>query len=69
MSSSNINSSTSFNLLEQIHNVGFGVSYPDIDDDDATVASTNIRGPSLTRITFKVPGDELAKDKTKASSF
>jgi hypothetical protein len=66
MSSSNINSSNSFDLLEQIHNDGFGVSYTDIDDDDATVAGTNIRGPSLTRITFKVPGDELAKDKAKA---
>jgi len=66
MSTSNKNSSNSFDLLEQIHKDGFGDSYLDLDDDDATVAGANLGPPSLTRITFKVPGDKMAKDKPKA---
>jgi len=66
MSTSNTNSSNSFDLLEQIHKDGFGDSYLDLDDDDATVAGANVCPPSLTHITFKVPGDEMAKDKPKA---
>ena len=66
MSTSNTNPSNSFTLLELIQNEGFVDSDPDIDEDDATVAGTNTQKLSLTRITFKVPSDELAKDKAKS---
>jgi len=66
MSTANATPSKSFNLLELIHEDGFGEYDPDLDEDDATVPGANLVPPSLTRITFKVPGDEMAKDKSKA---
>ena len=66
MSTSNINSANSFTLLELIQNEGFVDSDPDIEKDDATVTGANTQKLSLTRITFKVPSDELAKDKAKS---
>jgi len=66
MSTANTTPSNSFDLLEQIHKDGFEECEPDLDEDDATVPGANVVPPSLTRITFKVPGDEMAKDKPKA---
>ena len=66
MSTTNATLSNSFDLLEQIHKDGFEECDPDLDEDDATVPGANVVPPSLTRITFKVPGNEMAKDKPKA---
>jgi hypothetical protein len=42
------------------------ISEDETNADDATTHGSNKSSPSLTRITFKVPADELAKDKPKA---
>ena len=69
MSSAPTTSNNSFDLLkaffaddaEMESTIDF-----DIDADDATMHGSNKSPPGLTRISFKVPADELAKDKPKA---
>jgi hypothetical protein len=63
--------SNSFDLLKEffnddVENENETITDQDAEADDATMNGSNKSSPSLTRITFKVPADELAKDKAKA---
>jgi len=57
----------SFTLLEQFHKYGVEDDLVLDKDDAATIQGLNAAPPSYTRITFKTPMDELAKDKPKAT--
>ena len=69
MSTTSTAPTNSFELLKEFFADNTD-SEPIIEDetnaDDATTHGSNKSPPSLTRITFKVPADELAKDKPKA---